>query len=296
MKVLLTGATGYIGTAVAEALRGAGHTVVGLARTPEKLALLQSRGLEARSGDILKPETVVAAARNTDGIIHTANTNDANAAHTDIQVVRALLQVLENSQKPFIYTSGVWVLGPSDGRILDERSPVNPTPLVAHRPPLEQEILGYKTRGVRAIVIRPAIVYGRGSGILNMMVQSAKDSGSATYVGDGENHWSFVDVVDLAHLYALALEKAPAGSLFNGAHGPFYRTRELAEAASVGAGKNGSTKSWPLPEARKTLGAFADALAMDQRVSGEKAERELGWTPQDPSVLDELKTGSYARK
>ncbi|MGH9593164.1 MAG: NAD-dependent epimerase/dehydratase family protein, partial [Bryobacteraceae bacterium] len=219
-----------------------------------------------------------------------------NAAQADIQVSRAILKSLETTQKPFIYTSGVWVLGPSGERVLDERSPVNPPALVAHRPPLEQEILSYNTRGIRAIVLRPAIVYGRRGGILNMMVQSAQETGAATYVGEGDNHWSFVDVVDLAQLYLLALEKAPAGSLFNAAHGPFYRTRELAQAASVGAGKNGETKSWPLAEARKTLGAFADALAMDQRISGEKAERELGWSPQDPSVLDELKTGSYARK
>ena len=296
MKVFLTGATGYIGTAVAEALQNSGHEVVGLARSPEKMAQLKARGVEGRLGDILKPETVVEAARGVDGVIHTANTNDANAAQVDIDVVRAILKALENTQKPFIYTSGVWVLGPTGEHVADERTPVNSTPLVAHRPALEQEVLAYKTRGVRTIVIRPAIVYGRGGGLLNMLVQSARDSGSAKFVGDGNNHWSFVDVVDLAQLYVLALEKAPAGSLFNAAHGPFYRTRELAQAACVGAGKKGDTQNWPLIEARKTLGPFADALAMDQRISGEKAERELGWTPQDPSVLDELKTGSYTKK
>jgi nucleoside-diphosphate-sugar epimerase len=295
MKVFLTGATGYIGSAVAEALRKARHNVSGLARSPEKMAQLQARGVEGRLGDILKPQTVVEAARDADGVIHTASTNDANAAQADISVVRAILKALEGTQKPFIYTSGVWVLGPTGDHIADERTPLNPTPLVAHRPPLEQEILDYKGRGVRTIVIRPAVVFGRGGGLLNMFLQSARESGAAKYVGDGDNHWSLVHVDDLAQLYVLALEKAPAGSLYNAAQGPFYRTRELAEAASTCAGKKGKTQAWTLDQARKTLGPFADALAMDQRISGEKAGRDLGWPPQFKSALDELKTGSYAK-
>jgi nucleoside-diphosphate-sugar epimerase len=294
MEVFLTGATGYIGSSIVAALRKSRHTVTGLARSQEKLAQLKARGVEGHLGDILKPETVVEAARAAYGVIHTANTNDANAAQADINVVRAILKALEGSQKPFIYTSGVWVLGPTGDHIADERTPANPTPLVAHRPPLEKEVLDDKGRGIRTIVIRPAVVYGHGRGLLNMLVQSARESGAAKYVGDGNDHWSFVDVDDLAQLYVLALEKAPPGSLYNAAHGPFYRTREVAEAASIGAGKKGRTQGWPLVEARKTLGPFADALAMDQRISGEKAQRELRWSPQGPSVLEELKTGSYA--
>jgi nucleoside-diphosphate-sugar epimerase len=295
MKVFLTGATGYIGSAVAEALRKAGHKVSGLARSLEKMAQLEARGVEGRLGDILKPQTVVEAARAADGVIHTASTNDANAAQADISVVRAILKALEGTQKPFIYTSGVWVLGPTGDHIADERTPVNPTPLVAHRAPFEQEILDFRGRGVRTIVIRPAVVFGRGGGLFNMFLQSARESGAAKYVGDGDNHWSLVHVDDLAQLYVLALEKAPPGSLYNAAHGPFYLTRELAEAASISAGKKGKTQGWPLDQARKALGPFADALAMDQRISGEKAGRDLGWSPQAQSALDELKTGSYAK-
>jgi nucleoside-diphosphate-sugar epimerase len=294
MEVFLTGATGYIGSAVAEALQKAGHKVTGLARTPEKAERLEARGMRTIIGDLLKPEALAAQARAAEGVIHTANTNDANSAQADAAIVRAFLKALEGTGKPFVYTSGIWVLGSTGDKVADENSPLNPTPLVAHRAAIEQEVLGYKGRGVRTVVIRPALVYGRGGSIPKMIAQSARETGAARYVGDGQNRWAFVDVGDLALLYVLALEKAAPGSLYNAAHGPSFRVHEVAEAASIGAGAKGKTLAWPLEEARKTMGGFADALVLDQQVSGEKARRELGWSPGAASVLDDLKTGSYA--
>jgi nucleoside-diphosphate-sugar epimerase len=294
MVVFLTGATGYIGSAVAEALQRAGHHVTGLARTPEKGKELESRGIRAHLGDVLQPETVAFAARIADGVIHTANTNDANSAQADLAVVRAMIAAIEGTGKPFVYTSGVWVLGSTGEQVATEETPVNPTPLVAHRPAIEQEVLAAQGRGVRAIVIRPALVYGRGGSIPAMLTKSARETGATRFVGDGQNRWPFVNVEDLAQLYVRALGKAAAGSLYNASHGPSYRVNEVAEAASFGAGANGKTQSWPLEEARKTIGPFADALVLDQQVSGAKAKKELGWAPRAGSVLDDLKTGSYA--
>ena len=239
MRVFLTGATGYMGTAIAEALRKAGHTVDGLARSQNKAKQLEARGIHPVLGDLLKPETLAEAARSADGVIHTANTNDADAPRTDRAASQAILEALKGSEKQFVYSSGVWVLGSTGQQVADEQSPMNPPALVAHRFGLEREVLAYKNQGVRPIVIRPAAVYGRGGGLLNMLVDSARQSGAARFVGNGENYWPFVDVDDLAQLYVLALEKAPAGSLYIGAHGPSYRMRELAEAASTGAGANG---------------------------------------------------------
>ena len=295
MRVYLTGATGYIGSAVAEALQKAGHSVTGLARTPEKARQLEARGIRAVEGDLLKADTIAEPARISDGVIHTANTNDASAPQADAAAVRALLQNLADTNKPFVYTSGVWVLGSTGDKIATEETVVNPTPLVAHRAAIEQEVLAAKNRGVRTIVIRPALVYGHGGSLPAMLTKSARETGAARFVGDGRNRWPFVDIEDLAALYVLALEKAPAGSLYNAAHGPAYRVAEVAEAASIGAGANGKTQAWPLAEARKTLGPFADALTLDQQVSGEKARRELGWSPRAGSPLDDLKAGSYAR-
>ena len=295
MEIFLTGATGYIGSAVREALQKAGHKVTGLARTAEKAKQLESRGARASLGDLLEPETLMAPVRAAGGVIHTANTNDANSAKADRAGVRAILNALEGTGKPFIYTSGVWVLGSTGDKIADEQAPLNPATLVAQRPAVEQEVLGYQGRGVRTIVIRPALVYGRGGSIPKMLVQSARESGATRYVGGGQNRWPFVDVDDLAELYVLALERAAAGSLYHAAHGPSYRVLEVAEAASMGGGANGRTQAVPLDEARKTIGAFADALILDQQVSGEKAKKELAWSPRAASVLDDLKTGSYTR-
>ena len=295
MDVFLTGATGYIGSAVAQALLKAGHNVTGLARTAEKAKQLALRGVPASMGDLLKPETLTLPVRAAGGVIHAANTNDANSAKVDRAAVRAILNALEGTGKPFIYTSGVWVLGSTGDKIADEQAPLNPTPLVAQRPAVEQEVLGYKGRGARTIVIRPALVYGQAGSIPRMLVQSARESGATRYVGDGQNRWPFVHVDDLAQLYVLALEKAAAGSLYHAAHGPSYRVLEVAEAASIGGGAKGKTQAVPLDEARKTMGVFADALVLDQQVSGEKARKELGWSPGAASVLDDLKTGSYTR-
>ena len=295
MEVFLTGATGYIGSAVAEALQKAGHKVTGLARSAEKAKQLEARGIRPAMGDLLKPETTAAPARSAEGVIHTANTNDASAPKADAAAVRAILQALEGSGKPFVYTSGVWIYGSTGNKVADEETPPNPTPLVAHRPAVEHELLGHKNRGVRAMAIRPALVFGHGgNGILNMLLQSARETGTVRYVGDGQNRWPFVHVDDLAQLYVLALEKAPPGSVYNASHGPSYRVGEVAEAASIGAGAEGTTESWSLEAARKALGTFADALVLDQQVSGEKARKELGWSPRAGSVLDDLKTGSYA--
>ena len=116
----------------------------------------------------------------------------------------------------------------------------------------------------------------------------AKDHGAALHVGDGQNRWSTVHAEDLADLYALALERAPAGSVFNGAHGSAPRLVEIAHAASELGGAGGRVAAWPLDEARKVLWGFADAIASDQVISGEKAKRELGWNPSRASIIDEL--------
>jgi nucleoside-diphosphate-sugar epimerase len=114
-------------------------------------------------------------------------------------------------------------------------------------------------------------------------------------VGTGLNRWPFVHVDDLADLYLLALEKAPAGSLLLGVSGPSHPVRDVAAAASRGAGAGGRTEAWPLEEARKTLGPYADALVLDQQATGRRAEETLGWKPRRPGVLEDVEQGSYTR-
>ncbi|HEX8474660.1 MAG TPA: NAD-dependent epimerase/dehydratase family protein [Pyrinomonadaceae bacterium] len=294
MKVLLTGASGYIGGAVAEALRDAGHEVFGMARSDEAAQRLAARGIETRRGDLYDEASIGRAAREVEGVIHAASTGGTDMAQTDLAAVREIIAALEGTGRPFIYTSGVWVYGNTGEHVADEESVLNPTPLVAWRPPVEQLVLASAARGVRSIVIRPAMVYGRGGGSVGEFVEAGREKGRVRIVGTGDNRWSFVHVDDLADLYVRALEHAEAGTLLLAANGAAIRVREVAEAASRAAGLDGRVETWPLDEARKTLGAYADALVLDQQMSGNKAMSLLGWSPQAPSVLEELERSSDA--
>ncbi len=295
MRLFLTGATGYIGGAVAEVLRAAGHTVTGLARSEEAARKLEARGVAVARGSLHDTAVLAAAAREADGVIHMAlDFGAADTPQVDAGAVRAMLGALEETGRPFVYTSGVWVIGDTGGRAADEETPLNPTPLVAWRPAVERTVLDAAREGVRTVVLRPAMVYGRGGGAVAGFVKTARENGVVRFIGNGANRWSFVHVEDLADLYLLALTQAPEGSLFLAADGPAIPVREVAEAASRAAGAEGRTQSVPLEEARKTMGPLADALVMDQEISAARAQRLLGWAPHRPSVLEELARGGYA--
>jgi nucleoside-diphosphate-sugar epimerase len=291
MRVFLTGATGYIGTAVAERLLAAGHELTALARSESSLNKLQAAGISPLRGDFAEPTTVGRAATTADGVISLATTYDAAI---DGPAIDAILRALDGSNKPFIYTSGIWSHGDTGGRVVDETSPPKPAALVAWRQAVEERVLASARRGIRSIVIRPAVVYGRGAGIPATFVESARKEGASRFIGTGKNRWPQVHVDDLADLYLLALEKAPPGTLLLGVAGPSRPVSEIAEAASRGAGAGGRTVATPLEEARKSMGAYADALVLDQQATGKRAEELLGWKPHRPDILQELERGSYA--
>jgi nucleoside-diphosphate-sugar epimerase len=227
-----------------------------------------------------------------DATIYAGTTNNGSV---DQQAVRTLLEAITGTGKRFLYTSGVRVLGDTGGKVADETWPTRPIALVAWRTGVEQLVLQAAQQRVLPIVIRPGLVYGRGAGIPAGFVQSARDKGAAQYVGTGLNHWPAIHVEDLADLYVRAIERATAGALFHAADDSKHTVKEIAEAASFGAGAKGRTESWPLEEARKTLGAYADALALDQLISSEKARTTLGWKPRCDDILDDLRHGSYTK-
>ncbi len=290
MKIFLTGATGYIGRAIADALSKAGDSVTGLARSDAAARSLEEKGITPHRGDLLSPDALTAAAAASDGVIHTATTNDGSK---DRAAVCAMLEAIAGSGKAFVYTSGIWVLGNTGDGIADETAPLHPAALVSWRPSIEELVLSTARKNVRSSVIRPAVVYGRAKGIPAGFVKSARELGTARFVGIGDNHWPAVHVEDLADLYVRAVKKAPPGSLFLAAETAAHRVKEIAEAASFGAGAGGRTESWPLEDARKTLGAFADALALDQQVSSARAKTTLGWQPRADGILEDLCHGSY---
>lgn len=294
MRIFVTGATGYIGAAVSEALARAGHEVVGLARSDGAERSLAGAGHEPVRGDLRTPDSLTRPATETDAVVHVGNTGEEDAGEVDRAAVEALLDVLVGTGKPLIYTSGAWVLGDTGDEVAGEDASLQPVDLVAWRAELEPRILDAAERDVASVVVRPAIVYGRGGGLPAMFVDQASDSGSVRVVGDGRQLWPMVHVDELADLYVRCLD-ADRGSLYHAASGPSYQARDLAVAASVAAGTRAEVESWPLVEARRELGPVAEALALSQRMSGRTARRELGWNPESPSVLEEILRGSYVR-
>jgi nucleoside-diphosphate-sugar epimerase len=277
MRIFVTGATGYIGSVVVEKLLAAGHRVAGLARSDKSAAKLAKVGGEAVRGDLTDAEAIARAATAADGAIHLAMDFSADAPRLDRAAIDAILRGLGDG-RPFVYTSGVWVMGSTGGHVVDETAPVNPVPLVAWRPAHEE--LVRTAERVRGIVIRPAMVFGRGGGFVASLFRPDA-RGVVTYVGTGENRWSMVHVDDLADLYVRALD-APARSLYFAASGPAVPVPMVAQAFAAGA----PLEAVSLEDARGTMGPLADALAIDCMVTGLKAVKELGWNPTRPWPAD----------
>jgi nucleoside-diphosphate-sugar epimerase len=304
MKVFVTGATGYIGGAVVEHLIASGHEVVGLARSENAAGKLRAARAEPLSGDLRDPASLARGCESVDVVVHAGFSHDdwgamGEAFALDERAVSGMLDALEGTGKAFIYTSGSGVLGDTGTIERDEAFPADTSPFVAQRVGLEASVLAAgASRGIRAVVVRPGLVYGRGgSGIVATMIGLARGaSGVGRTVGAGANAWSAVHVEDLAELYVLAVERGPAGTLFNVAAGPPVRMSELAGAISEALGGGGKVEPWPVEQARAAL-PFADALASDKRISAERAERLLGWRGTRGSLLDEIRLGaegSYA--
>jgi nucleoside-diphosphate-sugar epimerase len=293
MKVLVTGATGYIGSAVCHFLKAGGHQAAGLARSAEKAAQLVQAGFEAVTGDLNDPGTLFEAARAADAVVHTAIQLDERAGARDREAVLAMLQALEGSRKPFVYTSGIWVMGDTKGRLLGELASVHPPPLVAWRPAVEQLVLEGTDRGVKPMVVRPGLVFGRGGGMLASFFHSARTEGVVRVVGTGENHWSLVHVEDLAELYMRMVEQPEGGELFLATGGTPQPAGKIARAVAKACGENVRVESISLEAARGQMGPLADCLAMDQKAGSTKAARFFGWTVRRPSVYGEILGGSY---
>ncbi|MFI8851104.1 NAD-dependent epimerase/dehydratase family protein [Streptomyces sp. NPDC053499] len=290
MHTLIVGAHGYLGSAAADRLMALGHQVVELVRPGNERP--EGR-YERRIGDLSDPDSLSAAVTpDIDAVINLATpTGDAD---TDAAAVAALTDPLRGTGRPFVYTSGIWVLGATGASTADEDAPTDPIPIVGYRPDIERQVLATADDGVRAGVVRPGIVHGRGGGIPALLVDLARKHKAPVVVGDPAVRWPMVHVDDLADLFAKVMEQAPAGTVWHGVSQSAVPVRELATAAGEAAGVSGEPRVWPLDEARAELGTqFADALALDQSVSGEQAQGRLGWRPRHPDAVADLRAGSY---
>ncbi|QEO14957.1 NAD-dependent epimerase/dehydratase family protein [Agromyces intestinalis] len=289
MTSLLTGATGYLGSAVLDRLVASGYDVVAVVRSPGSAERVTARGARALVGDLTDVAWLTAALADADGAIHLAAPSDGAAALNEA-VVDAAIAAYAGTGRRFVLTSGIWEFGAGD---LDDDGPLDPPELVAWRVPIEQRLLA---SDVDAAIVAPGLVYGHGRGLISLITDAPRtESGALTLVGDGEQHWSWVHVDDLARLYELVLVSPAASSgVASGrivaVDGAPLTVRALGEAVAGEAGVAGESAD----ASRARLGAvFADALLLDQRASGRKA-RELGWIPEHPSVLEEVERQAAA--
>jgi nucleoside-diphosphate-sugar epimerase len=276
VRIFLTGATGYVGSAVAAALVRAGHSVTALIRAPGKERALLQLGVSTVRGDLDEPASYERIAALHDTIVH-AGFEDAD---TDLIALETLIGAARTDEgRHLIYTSGAWVLGDTHGTAAYENTPVRaPARVVSWRGEHEQLVLLSADEGVTPCVVRPGLVYGGKGGLVSRYFSSAAEEGAAAFIGDGRNHLSLVYREDLAQLYRLVVEKRGWG-IFHGVDGMPLRVVEVARAASEVAGAGGATRSIPPAQARATLGAVADALCLDQQV-GTRRAGELGWKPR----------------
>lgn len=288
MRVFVGGATGYIGSAVAQSLKARGHHVLGSARNEAAAKKLEAAGVEPVQADLSDAASFARAAKSADGVIQVASTSDAHAPEYEPKAAQAILEAIAGTEKPFVLTSGVWVYGATGDKDATEDTPVNPFPMVGWRIAVENAVLGAPKN--RNSVVRPGLVYGRGAGIPAMFAGAAKGQKRVAVPGDGKNRWSMVHVDDLGDLYALALEKAPAGTIYNGTSGEVITCEQFGRAVAKRFGAEYTP--WPLEEARKAMGPFADALALDQAVKSPKA-LALGWKPKAANLVDDVASGSY---
>jgi nucleoside-diphosphate-sugar epimerase len=285
MKIFLTGATGYIGSAVLDAALRANHQITALVRTPQAADALSSRGVTPVLGDLKTVKSYRTAADAHDAYIHTAADSSPKREEVDRKALETLLSLASFRAKfapvSFVYTSGIWVLG-SNAQPMDETAQANPGDLLGWRPAHEQLVLQAAGPNLRTAVIRPGVVYGGNRGIVSDLLKNALN-GLIRVIGTGENHWPLVYDRDLADLYVRVASMPEASGIYHANDEGDETVNAIVEGIASHLSMTPDVRHVPLEEARKKLGPYADALALNQRVRGPRA-RALGWSPTLHSV------------
>jgi nucleoside-diphosphate-sugar epimerase len=288
MRVFLTGATGYIGSAVCDALVRAGHDVSVLARPSARSRRLQRPRVSVLTGDLVDIASNRSALEGFDAYVLTAFDSSARGAATDREVIETIRDIAWRSGgTSVVYTSGMWVLG-TTREPADESAALHPPDHVAFRPAHEQLVLESNGGGVRGIVVRPGIVYGGSRGLVSEMLRDA-ENGIVRVIGSGDNHWPLVYDRDLGDLYARLVANESSSGIYHANDEGDERVNDLVDAISPYLPVRPDVRHVPIDEARAQMGPYADALALDQRVRSPRA-RALGWMPMLRSV-----TGNAAR-
>lgn len=293
MRVFITGASGWIGSAVVTEFLNAGHEVVGLARSDNSAAAVAALGAEVRRGDLEDLDGLRDAAQASDGVIHLGYSHDfsrmAAAAQTDRAVIEAIGAALSGSDRPLLIASGV--LGLAAGRAGLEQD--HPDPSLHPRIANAQAALDLVPRGVRSLVARFApTVHGEGDhGFMATLVSIARERGVAGYLGDGANRWPAVHVLDAAHLVRLAVEDAPAGSVLHAIDEEGVPAQDIA--AAIGRGLDLPVASIPAERATDHFGWIGGFFGADALTSNLATRQLLDWKPTGPELIADLDAGHY---
>jgi nucleoside-diphosphate-sugar epimerase len=293
MRVFVTGATGFIGSAVVPELIGAGHQVLGLARSDANAASLKAVGADVHRGALDDLDSLKRGAAASDGVIHLAFIHDFSAyvasVKTDHRAVEAMAATLEGSGKPFVVTSGTMMVAHASPGTEEDA----PASIDVPRAASEAAVLAASRRGVRASVVRlPPTVHGAGDhGFVPMLIDIARRTGISAFIGDGANRWPAVHRLDAARLFRLALEQAAPGARLHGVAEEGVQMRAIAE--TIGTGLGIPVRSLTEDEAQGHFDWMARFVAIDNPTSSALTRSTLGWGPKELGMLTDMKESGY---
>ncbi|MBO0930023.1 SDR family oxidoreductase [Fibrella aquatilis] len=291
MNVFLTGATGFIGSAIVQELLGAGHQVLGLARSDKSAQALIAAGADVHMGSLDDLDSLKRGAAASDGVIHTAYNHDFSqyvaAGQTDKEAIAALGSALAGSDRPLIVTAGLAGLVASGGIGTENDNPA-PSPRQS-----EDAAMALAAQGVRVSVVRlsPSVHDDGDYGFVPFLIGMARQKGVSAYIGDGQNRWPAVHRLDAAHLFRLALEKGARGAKYHGVGDQGIYFRDLAEV--IGRQLNVPVVSKTPDEAPAHFDWMARFAAFDMAASSTLTQQRLGWTPTHKGLLADLEEGTY---
>jgi nucleoside-diphosphate-sugar epimerase len=295
MRIFVTGATGFIGSAIVPELISAGHQVLGLTRSEAGAKSLKAAGAEVHRGDLNDLESLQKGAAMSDGVIHTAFIHDFSkfqeVCEVDRRVIELLGATLAGTDRPLLVTSGTGMAESAPGRSAteeDEPDMSHPIPRVAS----EQAAASLAAKGVRIAVMRlPQVHNTLKQGLVTYAIELARQKGVSAYVGDGRNRWPGVHVLDAARLYRLALEKLERGARYHAVAEEGVPMRDIAEV--VGRGLNVPVVSISQEEAPAHFGWLAAFAGRDLPASGAITQKRLGWRPTGPGLITDLEHMRY---